>query len=487
MRAGGSLLLWPSFLLLACAAARGRGARSPAPPANKTETKAGATTAAVPPAPAPGPAPVEVARASLGALTASKWRLGNGLEVVLLPDPSATAVSYTTWFRVGSRSENEAAGETGLAHLFEHLMFTETKSGVEGAFDRAMEEVGASANAMTYYDFTAYVDDLPPDELPLAVRLESARMSSLELGRKQVETERDVVVEERLASVEDSVDGLLDELMYKQAFRSHPYRWPVIGRMKDIKAITTEKATGFYRRFYAPNNAILVIAGKFDEAAALEAVARGYGGLAPSKGLPPDQTRPERAPATAVETSLTRPVPADRLVIGFPAPGLGDADRAAYEIVNELLTGSPAARVTKTLVVEKEWSSSVHGDVAPTRDPGLFAIWIQMTRGHTAREAEAVVAEAIAALAARPVPAAELARAAARLETAFWRQLASSHGRAEALGEFEIATGDFRRLFARGAEYARVTPDDVRRVAAQYLATGARSVVVARPKAEGRS
>ena len=480
MRQGGSLLLLP---LLACAAARGRGGAGSngAPPGAAATPAPGApgTSGGEPP---PGGGPVEVARASLGPLTASKWRLGNGLEVILLPDPSATAVSYTTWFRVGSRSENEAAGETGLAHLFEHLMFTESKGGLEGAFDHAMEEVGASANAMTYYDFTAYVDDLPPDELGLAVRLESARMSGLELGKKQVETERDVVVEERLASVEDSVDGLLDELMYKQAFRVHPYRWPVIGRMKDIKAVTPDKAIAFYRRFYAPNNAVLVIAGKIEEAAALDAVARGYGGLSPSKTLPPDEVRPERAPAAAVETSLVRPVPADRLVIGFPAPGLGDADRAAYEIANELLAGGPSARLTKTLVVDKEWASSVHGDIAPTRDPGLYALWIQMTRGHTAAQAEAVVAAAVAELAQKPVPAPELARAAARLETAFWRRLASSHGRAEALGEFEIATGDFRRLFGRGGEYARVTPDDVRRVAAQYLATGARSVVVARPK-----
>jgi zinc protease len=483
MRPGGPLVLLP---LLACAAARGRGGGGSlgAPPPAASAPAPGASGA---PAPPPGGEPALVARASLGSLTASKWRLSNGLDIILLPDPSATAVSYTTWFRVGSRSENEAAGETGLAHLFEHLMFTESKGGLEGAFDHAMEEVGASANAMTYYDFTAYIDDLPPDELPLAVRLESARMSGLELGKKQVETERDVVVEERLASVEDSVDGLLDELMYKQAFRAHPYRWPVIGRMKDIKAVTPDKAIAFYRRFYAPNNAVLVIAGKIEEAAALDAVARGYGGLSPSKTLPPDEVRPERAPAAAVETSLVRPVPADRLVIGFPAPGLGDADRAAYEIANELLAGGPSARLTRTLVVDKEWASSVHGDIAPTRDPALYAIWIQMTRGHAAAEAEAVVAAALAELAAKPVPAPELARAAARLETAFWRRLASSHGRAEALGEFEIATGDFSRLFARGGEYARVTAEDVRRVAAQYLATGARSVVVARPKGGARS
>jgi zinc protease len=478
MRFFEPLLLLP---LVACAAARGRSAAvGPKPTAGSTAGSA--ATGAQAASRSPESAPVEVARASVGALTATKWRLGNGLEVVLMPDPSATSVSYMTWFKVGSRNENEAAGETGLAHLFEHLMFTQTKDGADGAFDRAVEEVGGSANAMTYYDFTAYHDDLPPGELALAVRLEADRMMNLDLRKKQVETERDVVVEERLASIEDNVDGLLDELMYKQAFRAHPYRWPVIGWMKDIKAVTREKAVAFYRRHYAPNNAIVVIAGPIDAAAALDLVAQAYGPLPPAAALPPDGATPERAPTGAVETSVVRPVPADRFVIGFPAPPLGDADRAAYEVANEILTGGPSSRLHRTLVVEKEWASSVHGDIAPTRDPGLYAIWIQMTKGHEARQALPLVVEAAADLAARPVDAAEVGKAAARLETAFWRDLGSSHGRAEALGQFEIATGDFRRLFERGREYARVTPADVRRVAERYLAIGARSVVVARPK-----
>ena len=150
MRWGESLLLLP---LVACAAGRGRsGSVGPG-------VSAGGPAALA----APAEPPSEIARASLGALSAAKWRLSNGLEVILMPDPSATSVSYMTWFKVGSRNEDEAAGQTGLAHLFEHLMFTQTKAGADGAFDRALEEVGGSANAMTYYDFTAYHDDLPPE------------------------------------------------------------------------------------------------------------------------------------------------------------------------------------------------------------------------------------------------------------------------------------------------------------------------------------
>jgi zinc protease len=475
MRAPAAAIMVVSMAsAFSCAATKGAGV---------SRARPGAKGASVAPSAAgknAGSPPVEVARAPLGPLSASKWRLDNGLEIVLLPDARATSVSYMTWYRVGSRDEDEAAGQTGLAHLFEHLMFTQTKGAAEGAFDKTIETAGGNSNAMTYYDFTAYLNDLPPGELAVAARLEADRMVNLDLRKKQVDNERDVVLEERLSTVEDSVDGVLDELMYKQAFKAHPYRWPVIGWMKDIKAVTLDKAVAFYRRFYAPGNAVVVLAGQFDEAAALAIITEAYGGIPASEPAERRPATPERAPAAEVRAIIKRPVPADRMAIGFPAPGLGDADRAAYEVMAELLAGGPSARLVRELVVDKEMASSVHGDVAPTRDPGLYALWIQLTRGHTAEEAEARVMAAVADLVAKPVSAEELGRALARVETDFWRNLDSSHGRAERVGEFEIATGDFRRLFTRGAELARVTPDDVRRVAATYLGSGARSVVIAR-------
>jgi zinc protease len=479
MRAAAPAII-VSVMALACATPKGGGGVARMPAAAGAPAK-GAGGSGVAIAAAGGP-PVELARAPLGPLSVGKWRLPNGLTVVLAPDQTATSVSYMTWFRVGSRDENEPAGETGLAHLFEHLMFTQTKNHPVGEFDRAIEAAGGNSNAMTYYDFTAYMNDVPPAELGVAVRLEADRMVNLDLRKRQVDTERDVVVEERLSSVEDSVDGALDELMYKQAFKAHPYRWPVIGWMKDIKAVTPEKAVAFYKRFYAPDNAIVVVAGRFEEQAALALIVDTYGAIPASNGASRADAKPERAPAAEVRSVIERPVPADRLAIGFPAPALGGGDRAAYEILAELLAGGPSSRLQRELVVEKAMASSVHGDVAPTRDPGLYALWIQMTKGHSAELAEGRVLAAIADLAARPVAAAELAAAQARVETAYWRDLSSSHGRTERLGEFEIATGDFRRAFARADELARVTATDVQRVAAAYLSGGARSVVIARAK-----
>ena len=445
-----------------------------------------------PPRPRPPP-PVEVpsrtllSEAGLGPLSIRKWRYRNGLEVVLVPDQAATSVAYMTWFRVGSRHEDAAAGETGLAHLFEHLMFTQTQSAsAPGEFDRRMEEAGANTNAMTYYDFTAYIDELPPGAVPLAIELEADRMVNLALTDQQVRTERDVVAEERLGAVEDSVDGTLDETMYGQAFQRHPYRYPVIGRMRDIQAVTKDKATHFYRTFYAPNNAVVVVAGRFEETAVLEGIERHYGAILPSDALAPEPVAPESAPSIEARAEIERPVVADRMVMGCAAPALAAADRAAFEVLDEILTGGPSARLYRRLVVQEEIASSVDGSPAPTRDPGLYALWVQMRRGHRAEEAEAIIVAEMQTLAGEPPSEAELTKAKNRIETAFWRALASSEGKAEQLGEFEVVAGDYRKLLERPAEIGRVTAADVQRAAGQYLAGRPRSVVIARPGGNAR-
>jgi zinc protease len=435
---------------------------------------------------ADGPPPALVSESALGPLVVRKWRLGNGLEVILLPDAAATSVAFMTWFRVGSRHEDAAAGETGLAHLFEHLMFTQTTSAkAPGEFDRHMEEAGANTNAMTYYDFTAYIDEVPPEAISIAVRMEADRMVNLALSDEQVRTERDVVAEERLGSVDDSVDGTIDEVMYGQAFHSHPYRFPVIGRMADIKAVTREKATHFYQTYYAPNNAVLVVAGRFEPDQMMKEIVERYGDIPASDNLPKDTIAPERAPAAPLRQEFERPVAADRLAIGFPGPALGGADRAAFEVLDEILTGGPSARLYRRLVSQGQIASSVDGSAASTRDPALYTLWVQMRRGHRAEEAEAIIAEELGVLAKTGVTTADLDKAKNRIETAFWRVLASSEGKASQLGEFDVVTGDYRRLFQRADEIRAVSPEDVRKAAADYL-TGPRAVIVARPKTESR-
>lgn len=427
-------------------------------------------------------APERVDETSAGALRFSKWRLGNGLEIILAPDENARAVAYTTWFRVGSRNENEPQGETGLAHLFEHLMFTQTESAqADGDFDRQMEAAGGSSNAMTDVDFTAYVNVVPPGELALAARLEADRMQNLALKPEQIETERGVVMEERLSAVEDSVDGTLDEILSQAAYKTHPYRWPVIGYMDHIKNVPQTAITRFYRTHYSPNNAVVIVTGKFNAESALRTIADRYGHLTATHTPIPSPVT-EQAPVAAARKTIEWPVPADRLAIAVGAPSLAHPDRAAFEVMDAILSVGPGSRLHRALVVDSEVASSADCQANPTRENGLYIFWVQMREGHKASEAEAQINSIIGDLANNPVSDAELARAKNRLAMDFWLSLANSEGRAEQLGIFEIATGSYRNMLHRDAQIQKVSAADVQRVARLYLLQRPQVVAVATPK-----
>ncbi|HYJ10172.1 MAG TPA: pitrilysin family protein, partial [Polyangiaceae bacterium] len=192
-------------------------------------------------------------------LTIERFVMQNGLMVLLCEDKSAPVVSVHTWFRVGSRHEHE--GKTGLAHLFEHLMFNEIEGRGPGEFDRMLEEAGAESNASTWLDWTQYNIAIPKEQLSLVLKLEAERMSKLVLREPQVTSEKEVVANERRYRVDDDVEGAVNELLWATAFTRHAYKWPTIGWMKDIEGFTTQDCEAFYRAYYAPNNAVLVISG----------------------------------------------------------------------------------------------------------------------------------------------------------------------------------------------------------------------------------
>jgi zinc protease len=413
-----------------------------------------------------------------GGLTARKFRLKNGLKVILVRDVSAPVFAYQTWFAVGSRHERE--GITGIAHLFEHLMFNQTEHHPPGELDRLIETAGGDTNAATWVDWTYYRDNLPKAELRLAIELEADRMAHLTLGEEQVESEREVVANERRFRVEDDVDGFLNEELYKLAFEVHPYHWPTIGWMRDIEAISIADCHTFYETYYAPNNATVVIVGDFDEPAALTLIEEQYGKIA-AQEIPPDRARPEPEQTSERRATWAKPVQADKLRIGYKSPPLGHADHAALEVASEILFGGNSSRLHRKLIVEGEIASSTHAATAPFRDPGLYEIAVSLQRGHTAAEAEAIVYAEIEHLATQPLGAHELETAKTRLLTHFMRELRPPAGKAEALGHYETTVGDYRKLFAVADGYRAVTAADVARVAATYLTEVRRTVVVAVP------
>jgi zinc protease len=416
-----------------------------------------------------------------GGLTTRHYSLPNGLGVILLRDPSAPLVAYQTWFAVGSRHERE--GTTGIAHLFEHLMFNQTESHPPGEFDRMIETVGGETNAATWVDWTYYRDSLPRTELELAVELEADRMAHLVLGDEQVESEREVVANERRFRVEDDVDGFLSEELYRLAFTTHPYHWPTIGWMRDIHAITIDDCRAFYRTYYAPNNATLVLVGDFDEREALDLIARAYGPIA-RQPIPRDAAPPEPEQREERRARHAKPVTADKLRIGYKSPPLTHADYAALEVASEILFGGNSSRLQKLLVAETEIAASVGASPSPFRDPGLYEISVALQRGHRAEEAERLVYEELLRLGGEALKAGELDTARTRLETRLWRELRPQGGKAEALGHYHTTAGDYRRLFGVADAYRGVSEDDVRRVARDVLVAARRTVVIATPEAQ---
>jgi zinc protease len=416
-----------------------------------------------------------------GGLVAKKFRLANGLKVILVRDPSAPVFAYQTWFAVGSRHERE--GTTGIAHLFEHLMFNQTESHPPGELDRLIESAGGDTNAATWVDWTYYRDNLPRAELALAVDLEADRMAHLVLGDTQVESEREVVANERRFRVEDDVDGFLNEELYKLAFTNHPYHWPTIGWMRDIEAITIEDCRAFYRTYYAPNNATVVLVGDVDEDEALEMIEQKYGRIA-AQEIPADRAEAEVEQTAERRATYAKPITADKLRIGYKAPPLGHPDYAVLEVVSEILFGGNSSRLHRRLVVEGEIASSTHASTAPFRDPGLYEISVSLQRGHEAAEAEAIVYEELTRLVKEPLEPHELDTAKTRLLTHFMRELRPSSGKAEALGHYETTIGDYRKLFAVADGYRAVTAGDIERVVAHYLVPARRTVLLGVPSSK---
>jgi zinc protease len=418
----------------------------------------------------------KVSEHPFAARAARLYRLDNGLQLITYVDPQAPVFAYQTWFAVGSRHERE--GTTGIAHLFEHLMFNQTESHPPGEFDRLLESVGGETNAATWVDWTYYRDSLPAGQLELAVSLESERMSRLVLGDRQVESEREVVANERRFRVEDDVDGFLSEEMYRLAFTVHPYHWPTIGWMSDIHAISIADCRAFYRTYYAPNNATLVVVGDFDEARALALVERYYGSLA-AQPIPEDRAPAEPEQTAERRAHFTKPVMADKLRLGYKSPPLTDDDYPPLEVACEILLGGNSSRLHRALVAESEIASSAHVSLSPFRDPGLCEIAVALQREHAAGEAEQRIDVELATLGRERPGTDELETAKTRLETRFWRELRPQSGKAEALGHYHTTAGDYRRLFGVAEALRRVTDEDVMRVAARYLVPERRTVVTA--------
>ncbi len=410
-----------------------------------------------------------------------RFSLPNGLMVLIEVDASAPVVSLQTWMRVGSRFEKQ--GKTGISHLFEHLMFGETEEHAHGAFDRMLEEAGGDTNAATFLDWTYYHQNLPREALPLGLRLEAVRLHKLVLREPQVASEKEVVANERRQRVDDDVDGAVSEILYREAYKEHAYGIPTIGWMEDIQSFTPEDCLAFYRTYYTPNNATLVLVGDVDLEATLGEISDQFGPLTPSE-IPPEDVHPEPPQTAERRLVIEKPTMTDRLAIGFKGPALGDFDHAPLVILNEILFGGRSSRLHRRLVKELELATEVRGWVGTFRDPSLYDIGLVAREGITSQAIEAIFDEEIEKVRAQAVTLEELERAKSRLELGTLQSLEAVSGRAETIGFYETVLGEPGALFTKLDAYRRVSASDVLRVARRYLGKSARTVIEVHPSEE---
>ncbi len=423
-----------------------------------------------------------IPRAGAVTLPVSDFTLDNGLRLLVHPDRSAPVISSYLFFRAGSR--NEHCGATGMAHLFEHMMFNGGKKYGPGVFDDIIEGNGGSTNGFTTRDLTAYLNNFPRAALEVVLDLEADRVAHLAITPENLEQERGIVMEERRLRIDNDVDGAMNEALYLQAYNRSPYRWNTVGFMADLESITLAEAKAYFETYYAPNNAVLVLSGDVEPDAALALVRRLFGAI-PQR--PPPAPVDAREPVQDGEriVHVRKPAQLPSVLLGYHAVPATHPDRAALDVAAQLLAGGESARLTLDLIRTHEVATSVAADLRWGIDPDLFLIYAQAKPGKTVDDLLARIDDGVADLARGPVAPEELARAKRQLRMELLKGLKTVGGKANQLGYFEVVFGDYRKLFALEAQWDAVSGDDVQRVVATYLIPTTRTRAVLEPLGAG--
>lgn len=404
--------------------------------------------------------------------------LANGLKVVVWPDHDIPNVAMYLWFRVGSR--NEYPGITGISHFFEHMMFNGTRTCAPGEFDRIMEGNGGRNNAYTSSDVTVYQDWFPRSALELVFDLEADRMRNLDFDPKAVESERGVVYSERRSSVDNDNFGVLAEQIQATAYVAHPYQFPTIGWPSDIEGWTIEDLKTYYQRYYAPNNAVVLIAG---DVTAAEVFALADKHLAPIKAQPAPKPVTTREPPQLGERRLKilRDAQTPLIAMAWHAGSAPERQSRIMEVLLAVLGGGDSSRLHQKLVEQEQAALEIGVQLDQGFDPGLAWLFAVVPPGGDVARTEKLIDEELARIGRDGPTPAELAKARNQAQASFWRGLETINGKAQALGEYEVFHGDFRKLFDAPGEYESITADDVRAAAATVLRSDNRTVGILEP------
>ncbi|SFU27513.1 zinc protease [Nitrosomonas eutropha] len=416
-----------------------------------------------------------------------EYLFDNGLKLVIKEDHRSPVVIQQVWYKAGSM--DEVNGTTGVAHALEHMMFKGTDSVPTGEFSRRIAAVGGKENAFTSSDYTAYYQQLHQRHLPMAMELESDRMHNLQLTQEEFSKEIQVVMEERRLRTDDQAHALLYEKLMATAFQAHPYRRPIIGWMNDLEHMQVSDARDWYKRWYAPNNAVLVVVGDVDPESVLALAKKYYGRFSAGKVPSLSERKPQIEPPQMGIKRLVVKAPAKlpHLIMGYKAPVLKDPkndwEPYALTILAEILDGNAAARLNKTLVRETRIAISADaGYSAIERGPGTFYIDGTPSEGRTVDELEQSIRAEIDKIIQSGITQEELARVKAQVVASRTYQLDSTFAQAMQIGRLESIGLSHRDADIILEQLQAVTAEQVRNVAEKYLIDDSLTVAVLDPQ-----
>jgi zinc protease len=396
--------------------------------------------------------------------------LPNGLKVLTKEVHSAPVVSFSVWYKVGSR--NEHTGITGVSHLLEHLMFKGTKKYALGEISRTLFANGADFNATTSYDWTNYYETIASDRLEMAMAIEADRMANSRIDKADLISEMTVVRSE-LEGYENDPEELLSQAVTAAAFQAHPYQWPIIGWRKDVENVSRDAIYRYYKAHYGPNNATVVIVGDFDTEPALAMVRKHFGSLAPAP-TPPQVYTHEPPQRGERRVTVRRPGTLPVVMMAYKGPEGKHPDFYAIDALQMVLSSGKASRLYQALV-EKEIATEADGGAQTLRDPYLFSFYATAREKVTAERVEAALMAEIERVKKEPVSAEELSRAKSQIEAEFVFSNDSVSDQAEQIGYWDM-TIDWRYLETYLDRIRSLTAADLQRVAQKYLVTEARTV-----------
>jgi predicted Zn-dependent peptidase len=415
------------------------------------------------------------------AIPVRKAKLDNGLRVVLWPDPATPTVAVDVVYDVGGR--NELRGRSGFAHLFEHMMFQGSQNVPRGEHFKLVTSHGGSLNGTTSEDRTNYFEMLPRAELPLALWLEADRMKSLDVSQTNFENQRAVVKEEYRMRVENVPYRLAEIRLKEMVYEGYwPYEHTPIGTMADLDAAQIDWVREFHDAYYAPNNAVLAIAGDFDPDEALALVRKFFGDAKPQPNVPafdPPKMPAQTAPREAIVEDLHARLPA--VLMGWPIPPTRDKEHYALELAAGILADGESSRLVKLLVKDRAIATDVSAGTGDLRGPDWLALTVKVASSAKPADADKLVLAEIAKLAKDGPTDAEMEKVRTRTRAHFLLGLQSNYARAQRIAEYELYWGDAGLLAGELDAYLAVGKEDVRNAVAKHLVPSRRSKVEVKP------